>query len=122
VRRLFAALDLVVVLIFVAIGRSVHDHGVKLVGMMSTTWPFAIGLAIGWLAVFATRRGGATWRDGVVVSVATVAVGMVLRVLAGQGTAVAFIAVALGFLGAAMVGWRLVFAGFARVRGVPGPG
>jgi hypothetical protein len=41
----------------------------------------------------------------------TVVVGMILRVMSGQGTAVAFIVVALGFLGATMVGWRIVVAG-----------
>ncbi len=42
---------------------------------------------------------------------ATVAVGMTLRVIAGQGTAVAFIAVALGFLGLFLLGWRLLVRG-----------
>jgi FtsH-binding integral membrane protein len=36
----------------------------------------------------------------------TVALGMVLRVVAGQGTAVAFIVVALVFLGLFLLGWR----------------
>ena len=40
--------------------------------------------------------------------VSTVVVGMSLRVIAGQGTAVAFVGVALGFLGAIMLGWRLL--------------
>jgi cell division protein FtsX len=38
----------------------------------------------------------------------TVAVGMVLRVAAGQGTAAAFVAVALAFVGLFLLGWRLV--------------
>jgi hypothetical protein len=33
---------------------------------------------------------------------------MALRVVAGQGTALAFVLVALCFLGASMCGWRLV--------------
>jgi DUF3054 family protein len=36
-----------------------------------------------------------------------VAVGMTLRVVAGQGTAAAFIAVALAFLALFLLGWRL---------------
>ena len=36
---------------------------------------------------------------------------MILRVVAGQGTALAFILVAFGFLGATMVGWRLLGIG-----------
>jgi hypothetical protein len=42
---------------------------------------------------------------------ATVAVGMALRVAFGQGTAVAFIIVALGFLGLFLLGWRLLLRG-----------
>jgi hypothetical protein len=122
VRRLLAAIDLVIVLLFVAIGRSVHDHGVRVGGMISTTWPFALGLGAGWILVVASRRDGTGLRDGVVVTLSTVAVGMVLRVLSGQGTAAAFIAVALGFLGAAMIGWRLALAGLARVRAARDPG
>jgi Protein of unknown function (DUF3054) len=38
----------------------------------------------------------------------TVAVDMVLRVVSGQGTAVAFVLVALAFLGLFLLGWRLV--------------
>jgi hypothetical protein len=37
-----------------------------------------------------------------------VAVGMLLRVVAGQGTAVSFIIVALCFLGLFLLGWRLL--------------
>lgn len=116
-RRLYAAIDLVIVVLFVGIGRSVHDHGVSLAGMASTTWPFAAGLVIGWLVLLATRRVGATLRDGLVVCLATVSVGMVLRVFAGQGTAVAFVVVALAFFGAAMLGWRLGLRVITRHRG-----
>jgi hypothetical protein len=44
----------------------------------------------------------------------TVAVGMILRVLAGQGTAFAFILVALAFLGLFQLGWRLLWQRVAR--------
>jgi len=108
VRRLYAAIDLVIVVLFVGIGRSVHEHGVNVRGVTSTTWPFAIGLMIGWLVVLVSHRSGVTTRDGVVVALATVSVGMIVRVLAGQGTAVAFVLVALAFLGGAMLGWRAV--------------
>jgi hypothetical protein len=45
---------------------------------------------------------------------------MVLRVVAGQGTAVAFVGVALAFLGLFLLGWRLVFRLFRRLPGPPG--
>jgi Protein of unknown function (DUF3054) len=100
--------DVVAVLCFVVIGRASHDHGESPAGIASTLWPFAGGLATGWLLVWLARRPAGTVWSGVIVTLSTVVVGMVLRVVAGQGTAAAFIGVATGFLGAAMVGGRLL--------------
>lgn len=111
-----AAIDVVAVVIFVVIGRASHDHGESPTGIASTLWPFACGLVVGWLLVRLARRPPASIWSGVVVCVATVAVGMVLRVVAGQGTAAAFIVVATAFLGAAMVGGRLAARLAARRR------
>jgi len=112
--RRWIVVDILVVLLFVGIGRSNHHHVVSLSGMASTTWPFAAGLAIGWLIVLVRRQNGVSLGAGVEVWLATVAVGMILRVIAGQGTAFAFILVALGFLGALMLGLRLVRARLTR--------
>jgi hypothetical protein len=103
-----AALDLVAVLVFVVIGRAAHAHGVGIGGLVSTAWPFVAGLAVGWLVLSILRGSAGSIWSGALVCVLTVAVGMTLRVLAGQGTAVAFVVVALCFLGAAMCGWRVV--------------
>lgn len=102
--------DAVAVAVFVAIGRSTHHHVVGLAGMASTSWPFLAGLLVGWLAVGVARSRGrrlGLLGTGLVVWPATVALGMALRVLAGQGTAVAFAFVALAFLGLFLIGWRL---------------
>ncbi len=106
-RRVAPLIDLVAVVVFVAIGRARHHHGDALRGLVSTSWPFALGLAVAWLILKRRSRRGLGLRDGAFVVVVTVAVGMVARVLAGQGTAFAFILVALAFLGLAMEGWRL---------------
>jgi hypothetical protein len=98
-------MDLIAVSIFVAIGRSAHGHSITLTGFLSTAWPFATGLLLGWITPWA-RRSSSSLAQGVLILSATVGVGMALRVISGQGTAVAFVFVALGFLGAAMVGWR----------------
>ena len=111
--RRWIVIDMFVVLLFVGIGRSNHHHGDNLSGMVSTTWPFAIGLAIGWLIVLVRRQNGVSLGAGVEVWLATVALGMILRVIAGQGTAFAFIVVALVFLGALMLGLRLVRSRFS---------
>jgi hypothetical protein len=111
--RRWIVIDMFVVLLFVGIGRSNHHHGDNLSGMVSTTWPFAIGLAIGWLIVLVRRQNGVSLGAGVEVWLATVGLGMILRVIAGQGTAFAFIVVALVFLGALMLGLRLVRSRFS---------
>lgn len=113
-RRAAVTLDLVAVLVFVGIGRAVHAHGLSIDGMASTAWPFVSGLAVGWVVLTLTHRAPASLGSGALVCGATVAVGMALRVVAGQGTAAAFVVVALCFLGAFICGWRLL----ARLRRV----
>jgi hypothetical protein len=115
-RRALWVLDLAAVLLFVGIGRSVHTGGVTLAGMASTAWPFVTGLALGWLALSVRHRSPTTLVAGAIVTIFTVAVGMTLRWVANQGIAVAFVFVALGFLGATMLGWRIVLVGHKRLR------
>jgi hypothetical protein len=106
--RLAVVLDVCCVLIFVIIGRASHTKGESLAGVASTSWPFLCGLAAGWALSRAWRRPLALRPAGIAVWLSTVAFGMVLRVVAGQGTAVAFIGVALAFLGLFLLGWRLL--------------
>jgi hypothetical protein len=117
--------DVCCVLVFVIIGRASHAKGESLGGITSTSWPFLAGLAIGWLATLAWARDrpraaaarprpGAAWRPAALVPagltawLATVALGMTFRVISGQGTAVAFVGVALAFLGLFLLGWRIL--------------
>lgn len=110
------ALDLVCLVVFVAIGRSSHHHGLTLSGLLSTLWPFASGLGVGWLVLVGRHRAGRSLADAAILVIVTVAVGMTLRVVSGQGTAVAFIVVALAFLSLTMGGWRLMLQYWARRR------
>jgi hypothetical protein len=106
--RLAVVLDCCCVLVFVIIGRASHTKGESLGGIVSTAWPFLAGLAGGWLAARAWRRPFLVWPAGVGAWLGAVALGMALRVASGQGTAVAFIGVALAFLGLFLLGWRLL--------------
>jgi len=101
-------LDVGCVLIFVIIGRASHTKGESLAGIASTGWPCLAALGVGWLAARAWRRPLAIRPEGLVIWLATVALGMVFRVISGQGTAVAFIVVALAFLALFLLGWRLL--------------
>lgn len=114
--RLPAVLDICCVLAFVIIGRAAHAKGETLAGTASTAWPFLAGLAIGWVASRAWRRPGGLVPAGVSAWLCTVAFGMVLRVISGQGTAFAFILVALAFLGLFLLGWRVAWRLLARRR------
>lgn len=108
--RVAVVLDVCCVLLFVVIGRANHTKGESLAGIASTSWPFLCGLAAGWAASRAWRRPLSPYPAGVAAWLGTVALGMILRVVSGQGTAVGFIVVALAFLGLFLVGWRV--AGF----------
>jgi hypothetical protein len=102
--------DACCVLLFVVIGRASHHDGESLAGVASTAWPFLAGLAAGLLAARAWRRPASVIPAGAGAWLGTVAVGMLLRVAAGQGTAPAFVAVALAFLGLFLLGWRVLAA------------
>jgi hypothetical protein len=122
--RWAAALDIACVLLFVIIGRASHTKGESLAGIASTAWPFLAGLAVGWITGRAWRQPQALVPAGVAAWLVTVIAGMLLRVIAGQGTAFSFVLVALAFLGLFLLGWR----GLARLaqnlrrRAGPGPG
>ncbi|WP_395110801.1 DUF3054 domain-containing protein [Actinomadura sp. SCN-SB] len=111
------ALDVVGVLVFVGIGRASHEEALSLAGFAGTAWPFLVGLAVGWGATRAWREPERVWPVGVGVWVLTVACGMVLRAVSGQGTAAAFVVVATVFLGVLLVGWRALNKRLTWVRG-----
>ena len=109
--RLAVILDCCCVLVFVIIGRASHVQGESLAGIASTAWPFLAGLAGGWLATqpgLAAASLSGLWPAGVGAWLGAAGLGMVFRVVSGQGTAPAFIGVALAFLGLFLLGWRLL--------------
>ncbi|SDH69373.1 DUF3054 domain-containing protein [Agrococcus jejuensis] len=107
-----AAIDVVAVVAFAAVGRASHES-FDLVGVLATALPFVVALAVGWAATRAWRAPFAPLRTGVPVWLVTVAGGMLLRMLVGEGTAIAFVVVATLTLALLLVGWR----GIARLLG-----
>lgn len=103
---LAAVIDVVLVIGFTVVGRASHDEGPA--GLLMTAWPFIGGLAIGWLLMRAWRHPRRIVWTGIGIWIATVAGGMLLRVISGQGTAFAFIIVATLVLGVALIGWRAI--------------
>jgi len=102
-------IDLVLVVVFAAIGRATHDGdvlGPAGSGLATTAWPFVVALLVGWIVTRAWRRPAAIAKTGLPVWAITVALGMVLRALSGQGVAVAFVVVATITLAVMLLGWR----------------
>ncbi len=94
-------------LAFVAIGRHTHHDGDSVAGIWHTAWPFLAGLAIGLTAVRAWQRPLSIAPAGIGAWLGAAAAGMLIRVLAGQGTALDFIGVTLAFLALFLIGWRV---------------
>ena len=102
-------LDVFVVMVFVALGLRSHDQDSTIVELTDTALPFLIGLITGWIAVRAWKRPAAV-STGIFVWPITVLVGMIVRrSVFDRGTATSFVVVTTLFLGACLVGWRLVF-------------
>ncbi|MEO6821574.1 MAG: DUF3054 domain-containing protein [Candidatus Nanopelagicales bacterium] len=113
------AADICSVLAFVLAGRRSHDEMTAVAGIASTAWPFLAGLLVGWGVRRAWHRPLSVLRTGLPVAAITVAVGMILRVISGQGTAVAFILVACVVLGVLLTGWRALGCTVASRRRQP---
>ena len=105
-----AVVDLILVVIFCAIGRRSHDEASVLTGLAHTAWPFVIGAVVGWAGTWALYRekfdAYLIVPTGIIVWVSTVVVGMILRVVSSQGTAFSFIVVASTVLAVFLLGWR----------------
>ena len=97
--------DVLLVVVFVLIGRASHDEN-PVLGALVTLWPFLVGLAAGWVLSRGWRAPLAVVRTGLPVWGATVIVGMLLRVASGQGVQLSFVIVTCIVLAAFLLGWR----------------
>ncbi|GAB89521.1 DUF3054 domain-containing protein [Gordonia rhizosphera] len=123
-----ALIDVVAVTVFVLIGRSSHDEGFAIIGVLQTLWPFLVGAAAGWsIAYVYSHVRSSDWFGhdfrpegiapaGLMIWFCTVTVGMILRYLLHQGVAVSFVIVASVVLALFLLGWRGVAAFVSRRR------
>ncbi len=118
---LAVGLDLVMVVVFALVGRRTHEEALDIGGVLQTLGPFLVGLLVAWAVIV---RLGRAWPTavghGISVWVCTVVIGMLLRAVSGQGTALAFVIVATLFLGVTLVGWRVALQALDR-RQTTGP-
>ena len=114
-----ALVDLVLVLVFTAIGRASHGEDLAPGGMAQTSGPFLAGWLVGWVLVAlvpATRARPLGLLAGVLVWVPTVVVGMLVRTAVGEGVQTSFVVVATVVLAVFLLGWRGVVALVGRSR------
>ncbi|MBG6083380.1 DUF3054 domain-containing protein [Zhihengliuella flava] len=107
-------LDAVLIIIFAAIGRRTHEHGLDVLGVLGTAAPFLLAL----LALASMTRYPVTsdrlWPQGVMTWLGVVAFGLALRVIFGDTAALAFVIVTTVTLGILLLGRRLVTGFLAR--------
>lgn len=101
-------IDLVLVILFAALGRRSHAEGLDVAGILGTAAPFLIALLVFSGITVVWRQPHRLWPHGVVLWVGTVALGLILRVVFGATAAVPFIIVATIVLGILLLGRRLV--------------
>ncbi|MFF0990707.1 DUF3054 domain-containing protein [Kocuria nitroreducens] len=106
--------DVLLVLLFAGLGRS--THALDATGLLVTAWPFLAGLLLGWLVWRVRRTPFDVWPRGAALWVTTVAVGMGLRLVVGEGTAPSFVLVTLAVLGVFLLGPRALVSALRAVR------
>ena len=100
--------DLTAVLIFTAVGRSSHSREATILGFVTTLWPFLVGVLLGWILSMNWQAPTNIWPNGVIVWLSTIAGGLFLRAITGQGIELSFMIVATIATGILLIGWRLV--------------
>jgi len=113
---LAAAFDVVLVFVFVVIGRRSHGERLTLLGTAETWWPFLVGLTVGWLVTRAWQRPLGVVVPGLPLWISTVVIGLLLRLATGHTAELPFVIVTIVVLAAFLVGWRALAAGFRRIR------
>ncbi len=109
-------LDAVLIVLFAAQGRTTHESGTDLGGLLFTALPFLLAWAIATAVTRPHRTWTQIWPAGVVVWLVTVAGGLALRVAFGGTAALAFQGVTAGALAVLLLGRRAVTALFLRWR------
>lgn len=111
---LLAILDAALIVLFALLGRTEHEHGLGLGGILLTALPFLIAYVI--MTVVSKPRVtiNKIWPTGILVWLGTVAVGMALRILMGKTAAISFVMVTLVVLAVFLLGRRVVATMIAR--------
>lgn len=106
-KQVALALDLLLVVVFAAIGRASHREDV-LTGLVATAWPFVVACLVGWAILLLRRRPVGSVASGIFLWLVTAWGGLGLRMATGTSAAPAFWVVTTIAVGLFLVGWRLL--------------
>lgn len=113
-----ALLDVVLIVVFAAVGRAGHAEDNPVLGAAATALPFLVGAAAGWALVrWRSGRWPIGLGTGIPVWFCTLVIGMLLRAVTGAGTAPSFVVIAGSILAVLLLGWRSVAERLARRAG-----
>ncbi|WP_243224797.1 DUF3054 domain-containing protein [Microbacterium sp. CIAB417] len=103
-------IDAVLVVVFCLLGGLSHSLGEPdaAARVLASIWPFLAALIVVHAVALLGGIDAARVVPGILIWVVTVAGGMALRALTGQGTAWAFVVVTAIVLAVFLVGWRVV--------------
>lgn len=113
---LIPALDAVLIILFAALGRDTHEHGLDPAGILITASPFLAACLAGWLLLGRWRSPASLWPAGVILWVITAGAGLGIRAMAGGGVAPSFAVVTFCVLGAFLLVPRAAAALLSRGR------
>lgn len=102
------ALDVVLIILFAALGRDTHQHGLDPAGILVTASPFLAACLAGRLLLARWQSPASLWPAGAVLWLITVVAGLGIRALFGGGVAPSFAVVTLCVLGAFLLVPRAV--------------
>ncbi|ABY23309.1 putative integral membrane protein [Renibacterium salmoninarum ATCC 33209] len=100
--------DLVLIVIFAAIGRASHQEESPIVNVLSTAWPFLVGAALSWIVGRVWRAPLRLWPHGVCLWLITLIAGILLRLVSGRTAEFSFIVVAAIVLAVFLLGHRVI--------------
>ncbi|WP_081743439.1 DUF3054 domain-containing protein [Arthrobacter sp. H20] len=112
--------DLVVITVFAATGRSTHESGVAVLGVLGTAGPFLAACLLIWGAGRAWRSPSSLWPTGLLIWLGSAVGGLAIRAVLGGGMAISFQLVAIGVLGALLLLPRAVATLILRRRSTSG--
>lgn len=101
-------IDVALVVLFAALGRSSHAREATILGLWQTAWPFLLGLLVMWISARIAKHPLSPVYSGLSLWIGTVFIGLAVRALTAGVPALPFMIVATLVLGAFLVGWRLV--------------